>query len=384
MRLQPIFISVFCLLLLFLGGCKAPSTVFQTSDFQPIPSVFPEGNAALNNAAVPWATFFKDTNLVSLINTALSQNFEVKKLEQRILMADAQILYARGQLRPFTTFGVSEGVKRFGKYTIDGVGNFDTNFSNNISPDQRIPQFIPDLYLGTMSSWEIDVFRKLRSRRQAAIARYMASMEGRSLYITNLVADIAGSYYDLIASDLELDFIRETITLQKNQLDIIKLEKETGRGTELPVQQFEAQVLNSQGIERELVQRINLAENRINYLLGRYPQPIRRDKNTFLRVQPQEVFTGIPSDLLRNRPDIRQAELELTAAKADVAAARAAFLPSFNIGLGLGLQSFNLKYFLSPESLTLDLLGGLTAPLINRSMIKSEFNVSKAVQFEAL
>ncbi|TAG65436.1 MAG: TolC family protein, partial [Runella slithyformis] len=272
------------------------------------------------------AGFFKDDLLSALIDTALVHNLDLLKMQQRLAVFDAQILQAQGRLKPFVTGGASVGVRRFGKYTMDGVGNFDTNFSTNITPSQRVAEFLPDFFWGVQSSWEIDVYRKLRNQRQAAISRYLATLEGRNLLVTNIIADIANTYYDLVAADLELNFIRETIVLQRAQLDLIKLEKEAGRSTELAVQQFDAQLLNALSLEKELLQQINFDENRINFILGRFSQPVQRTKGSFLQTSILQVYKGSPADLLKNRPDIRQAELNIVAAKADVAAARAAFL----------------------------------------------------------
>jgi len=120
-------------------------------------------------------------------------------------------------------------------------------------------------------------------------------------------------------------------------------------------------------------------------LLGRYPQEIPRDKSNFLALMPQAVQSGIPSQLLANRPDIRQAELELAAAKLDVQVAHAAFYPSLDISASLGLQAFNPSYLVKlPESMLYSLAGDLAAPLINRNAIKAEFNSANARQLQAL
>jgi outer membrane protein TolC len=120
-------------------------------------------------------------------------------------------------------------------------------------------------------------------------------------------------------------------------------------------------------------------------LLGRYPQEIKREKTSFLNLVPATVNTGIPSQLLANRPDIKQAELELTAAKLDVKVARAEFYPSLGISSSIGIQAFKPSYLLTlPESLLYSLAGDLAGPLINRNAIKAEFNKANARQLQAL
>jgi outer membrane protein TolC len=129
---------------------------------------------------------------------------------------------------------------------------------------------------------------------------------------------------------------------------------------------------------------ITVTENHLNVLCGRYPQPIARDKTTFSSFQYQ-LSAGIPSQLLALRPDIKEVELELVAAKCDLNAAKAAFYPSFSITGTLGFQAFQSSLvFQTPESFAYTILGGISAPLLNRRAIKVQFNTAKAYQAESL
>jgi len=189
----------------------------------------------------------------------------------------------------------------------------------------------------------------------------------------------------LLALDNQLDIVRQTIQLQQNALEIVKVQKEASRVTELAVKKFEAEVLNSQSLEFDILQKIKERENEINFLLGRYPQPIARNKSSFLDLIPQQVHSGVPSQLLKNRPDIKQAELELSAAQLDVKIARAEFYPSFNISASLGFNAFKPSYLVTlPESLIFSLAGDLAGPLINKNAIKAEFYKANARQVQAL
>jgi len=217
------------------------------------------------------------------------------------------------------------------------------------------------------------------------VTRFLATVEGRNFVLTNLIAEIANSYYELLALDNQLVIVRQNIDLQKNALEIVKVQKEASRVTELAVKKFEAEVLKSQSMEYDILQNIKETENRINFLLGRYPQEIARDKGNILNIMPAMISTGIPSQLLANRPDIKQAELELTAAKLDVKVARAEFYPSLGISAGVGFQAFKPSYlFKLPESLLYSAAADLVAPLINKNAIKAEFNSANARQLQAL
>ncbi len=164
-----------------------------------------------------------------------------------------------------------------------------------------------------------------------------------------------------------------------------KIQKQAAAATELAVKKFQAELAGSKATEYTLLQEITEKENTLNALLGRYPQPIERDKTSFLSIVPKTVYTGIPSQLLANRPDIKQAELELQSAKLDVEAARKAFYPSVDISATLGLNAFNPTYLTRiPESLAYSIAGDLAGPLINKTAIQAEFKAADARQIQAL
>jgi outer membrane protein, multidrug efflux system len=367
----------------WLGACKAPEISTKTGPMRPLPKHFSKSDTNVS-AVINWRQFYTDTSLVALIDTAIQNNLDLAQLAQRLEMAQAQLVYANGRRKPFVVGGATMGVTRFGKYTMDGVGNFDTNFSNNIEPNQKIPEYLPDVFLGVQSNWEIDINRKLRNRSEAAAAQYLSTTEGRNFLKTNLVAQVAMTYYQLLALDSELEFIQENIGFQNGQLNIIKIEKEAGRSNELAVQQFEAQLLNARSLMQDIRQQIVETESQLNFLMGRYPQPIIRDQHKLSFEFLPKIQVNSPSDLLRNRADVRQAEQEILATKAYLLAARAQFLPSLNLGGTLGLQTFNPQLLLNPQSLAFNLLGGLMGPLVNKSAIEAEFRSSQASQIEAL
>jgi len=231
----------------------------------------------------------------------------------------------------------------------------------------------------------VDIWKKLRNSKKAAITRYLSTEEGKNFVITNLIAEVADSYYELLALDNQLEIVKQNIGLQKNALEIIKVQKEAARATELAVQKFQAEVLKTQSLEYDIKQQIKETENRINFLLGRYPQDIPRERANFLTIMPAMINSGIPSQLLANRSDIRQSELDLAAAKLDVKVARAEFYPSFGISAGVGFQAFNPTYlFRMPESLLYSIAGDIAGPLINRNAIKAEFLNANARQVQAM
>ncbi|QDA61756.1 efflux transporter outer membrane subunit [Hymenobacter jejuensis] len=330
-------------------------------------------------ADMPWSQFFTDPNLVSLIDTALNRNFDLLTTIQRIEVARANVLITKGALFPTVNGVASAGVERYGKYTLNGVGNYDTNLSPNIDGRQRIPNPTPDYFLGLRSSWELDIWGKLRNRRKAAYTRLLATEKGRQLITTALVAEIARLYFELLALDNEVNVIRKNVGLQQRAYEIVQVQKLGGRATELAVQQFGAQLLNTRSLEFARRQEIVRVENQLNLLLGRYPQPIVRGQPIREQQLPATVSAGLPATMLLRRPDVQQAELELAASRADISAARAAFLPSLTLSPYMGFNAFKTSLlFQGPESIAYGIVGGLTAPLVNRAALKAEYVRSTA------
>jgi len=362
------------------SGCKAPSIVQDTKKLPSAP-VYSSSQDTTNTATIQWRNFFTDNYLVSLIDTALKNNQDLLVTLQEIEVARNDIRVRQGQLSPTVSGSGGLGVEKVGRYTSQGAGDASTE----IKPGQAVPEVLGDYGLGVSANWEVDIWKKLRNSKKAAVTRYLATIEGKNFLVTNLIAEIANSYYELLALDNQLDIVRQTIQLQQNALEIVKVQKEASRVTELAVKKFEAEVLNSQSLEFDILQKIKERENEINFLLGRYPQPIARNKSSFLDLIPQQVHSGVPSQLLKNRPDIKQAELELSAAQLDVKIARAEFYPSFNISASLGFNAFKPSYLVTlPESLIFSLAGDLAGPLINKNAIKAEFYKANARQVQAL
>lgn len=379
-------VIIFLITTFFSLGCKVPEATLTKTTVENLPTQYNDSTHIVisDSSMMNWRQFFSDSILISLIDESLTSNFDVLKSYQMIEMAQARVMYRKGKLLPKVNLETSAGVKRFGEYTMDGVGNYDTKFSPNITQDQMIPEHLPDYFIGLQSTWEVDIWKKLKNGKKAAIANYLATIEGKNWLVTNIVAEIAMAYYELSALDYERDIINETSVLQKEALDIVILQKKVGKANELAVQQFKAQYLNSKGLEVEIQKRIALTENKLNFLLGRYPQPIARTKSLFDAELPKLLHVGVPSDLLSNRPDVLQAEQALIAAKADLSAVKASFYPSFNIHANLGLQSFNTNYFINPKSFTYNLLGGLIVPAINRSAIEARFKMADSRQIQAM
>lgn len=373
-------ISVLLICILY-ASCKTTAPTKQTSEVKSLPKSYSNFSDSVNTADIKWKDFFSDKNLIALVDTALKNNLDVLSTLQDLEIAKSDVRFRKGLLLPSVAAFAGAGVEKVGRYTSAGAGDASTD----MTPGQRVPDNLGDFNLGLNTTWEVDVWGKLRNAKKAAFSRYLGSVEGKNFVVTNLVAEIANTFYELLSQDSELKYIRQTIQLQKNALAIVRIQKDAALVTELAVKQFEAEVYNSQSLEYDIQQQITESENKLNFLLGRYPQPIIRDTAVFQDQLPALVKVGVPSQLLKNRPDIKQAELELYATKCDVKAARAEFYPSFGITGGLGFNAFKTSFlFTSPESIIYSIAGELLAPLINRSAIRAEFNRARAYQLKAM
>lgn len=335
----------------------------------------------LNSANIDWKSFFNDAHLDSLINIALANNQELNIALQQVAIAKNEIKARKGEYLPFVGLQAAGEVEKVGRYTSQGANDANTD----IKPGEEFPEPLPNYNIGLSASWEIDVWKKLRNSKKAAVMEYLSTVEGKNFMVTNLISEIADSYYELQALDNKLIIIEQNLELQNSGLKTIKLQKQAARATELGVQRLEAEVFKNKSELFSVKQEIVETENKINFLIGRTPQKIARDSNGFIEQKIDTIFTGIPSQLLLNRPDIRQAEYELAAAKLNTKVARANFHPAFTIRAGIGFEAFNTKYLTStPESLMYSVVGDMVAPLINRNAIKAEYNTANDRQLQVV
>lgn len=368
--------------LIFIGiatGCKTPE-IASGRELRPLPETFDDSRDTVSIGSQNWKTFYTDPKLIALIDTALVRNPDVLIAMQRIKAAQSDVLLAKGSMSPNVSAGAAAGLSKFGQYTMDGAGNAGTEIYNG----RNIPKELPDYFVGLQTSWEVDVFGKLRNQKRAALARAMSSQAVKHAVVTNLIAEISNQYYELIALDESVKIINRNIALQEKALQLSRVMKQAALGNELAVKQFEAQVANVKALRIDLQQQIVESENRINVLLGDFPKTIARDSIFLNGELPLVLQSGLPSAWLRNRPDVASAQMELLASKADVKAAEAGFYPTLNITGSLGYQGFRTDLLFRPESIAYNILGGLTAPLLNRSAIRANFNRANAAQVEAM
>jgi HAE1 family hydrophobic/amphiphilic exporter-1 len=351
-RRAPKVVTVLVLVILVAGvGCKTPAAVGLEQRVA-LPASFGEGTDTTSVARAPAKEFFPDRYLQGLIDTALRNNPDMHIALSRVEVAAANMRMNRAALYPTVDAVVAPSFYKYGDNTKNGMGM--------------------DHFAGLQSSWEADLWGKLRGRKKAAALRWLASREGTRFVVTSLVAEIAALYYQLLALDNEQRVLDRNIQLQENALEMVKVQKEAGRATELAVQQFQAQLYHTRGLRYTTAQQIIETENQVNFLTGRMSGTVARDSSLLALPLPERVSAGLPAQLLLNRPDIRAAELELQAAHADIAAARAAFFPSLVLTPYAGFNAFKAGMLFDGASLVWGVAGNLLMPIFNRQALKAD------------
>lgn len=369
------------LVLLGLVSCNTPKVSLKQANNQ-VPESYSYQNYLDSNsvADINWRTYFEDTRLISLIDTALLNNQELNIVLQELTVSQNEVLEKSGEYLPFVNAGVGLGAEKAARFTRDGA----VEHNLEIDKDREFPEPLGDFQFGAVATWEVDIWRKLRNAKDAAQLRYLAANEGRNFLVSNLVAEIAQSYYELMALDNLLEIINNNAAIQEDALRKVKIQKQNAKANQLAVNRFEAQLLKTKNLQYDIRQQIVETENRINFLVGRYPATIVRNTVSFMNLEIDSIQSGIPARLLQNRPDIRQAEYQLQATNLDVQVARADFYPSLDISAGVGFQAFNPSFLLKPESILFNLVGDLAAPLVNKKAIQARYNMASAMQVQAV
>lgn len=374
---QLIKYAVVAFILLPTWGCKLFKEPIKAEN-RSVPPAYHNSSDTSNTARVVWRNYFADANLIALIDTALKNNQELNIIKQEIEISRNEVKTKKGEYLPFGGITASGGVDRSAKYTWNG------QMEDQWKESESKPKYIGDFMIGAAFSWELDIWKKLRNGKNAAVARYLASVEGKNFMVTNLISEIANSYYELIALDNQLDIIRRNIEIQQSALSIVKQQKDAARVTQLAVNRFEAQLLNTKNLQYAVQQKIVETENRINFLTGRFPSPVVRNDSSFNSTVFDSIAEGVPSQLLENRPDIKQAEQELIASKLDIKVAKANFFPTLRISAAAGFQAFNPAVWFNPTSLLYNVFADIMAPLINRNAVVASYKTSRAKQIQAV
>lgn len=378
---QAIAVGLLGLSLLGLSGCGIPGLRCAAPGPAPLPTDFNGVTSAGNSANVGIDEFFEDPGLTQLIAEGLAGNQELRIRNEEIQIARNEILAARGAYLPFVSLNARSGFERTSKFTPLGAAEDQLTYPGG----GEFPDPLPNTRITADLFWELDIWGALRRARDAAMQRYVEAIERRNYFVTQLVAEIAENYYQLAALDQQMKYLDQTIANQLRSVEVAEAQKAAGLGaTELGVQRFSAEVRKNESRKLIVSQRIVEVENRINFLVGRYPQRVDRVEWDFIALDSERLQAGIPAQLLLNRRDIRAAERELIASGLDVQVARARFYPRLALTAGVGFEAFSPRYLFDPGAFVANAAGELVAPLINKAAIQADYMSANARQLQAL
>lgn len=322
---------------------------------------------SLSMAQVSWKELFTDAVLQNYIDEGLKNNMDIRIALQQIEVANAY--FKQGKAGYFPTLNANASVAR-------------QELSKNTQMGGQVSS-VDQFEISGGLSWEADIWGKIRSNKRASEAGYLQSVAAHQAVKSRLVANIASIYYQLMALDEQIRVTEATINTRLQSLETTKALKEAGQVTEVGVKQTEAQVFTAQGILVDLKNQVRLLENTFSILLGSEPRAIER--STF---EQQNISiplrTGVPSQLLSNRPDVMAAEFGLMNAFEMTNVARSSFYPSLTLTAAGGLQSMELDQLFDTGSLFANLVGGLAQPILNGRRIRTQYEAAQAQQEQAL
>lgn len=353
-----------------LQSCFVPKDYTRSKDIIPDENLFRTDGLpqdSLSMAQVSWREMFTDPVLDSYIEKGLQNNLDVRIAIQQILAAEAYLKQGKALYLPTLGLGASVNHQILSKNS-----QFGSFFDGSITQYEATGNL----------SWEADIWGKIRSNKRAFEASYLQSVAAHQAIKTRLIANIATSYYQLLALDEQKNITETTIETRKKGLETTQALKEAGNLTEVGVKQTEAQVYTAKAILIDINNEIRLLENSLSILLGEAPQNIQRGD-----LNQQEITTdlevGIPMQLLKNRPDLIAAEFNLVNAFELTNVARSNFYPSLSLTANGGFQSLDIDKLFSVNSLFATLIGSLTQPILNGRRIRTEYEVAQSQKEQA-
>jgi multidrug efflux system outer membrane protein len=313
-----------------------------------------------------WWKVFQDEQLQVLVRTALEQNYDLRVAATRILQARDQVVIVRSFQFPTADLAVA--------------APYDRATGGNKPPNYET--FLPQG--GLNIAWELDLWGRFRRATEAARADLLATEEFRRTVVLTLISDVAQAYFTLRELDLELEISKQTLATRDEFLQLTKAREQGGVATLMDVRQAEQLYFSAAATIADLERRIEQQENLISILLGHYPEAIPRGRSLTQQALAPAVPTGLTSDLLARRPDIRQAEQQLISANAHIGEAKALLFPSVVISgfAGAGGAVINGSAF-GPFG-AFSAFPTITLPIFNMGRLQAGVNLNEARTQEAL
>ncbi|WP_257668855.1 TolC family protein [Parapedobacter tibetensis] len=368
-RLLPVFLG----LTLVLASCKVSKD--SVAALTALPDSYRNATPTMDDAidslgitALSRADFFAEKGLLALIDTAIAKNNDLQLAIKNLEVA--QQLLKQAKMAYLPTVGLS---------VVASSTRPSNNSLNGLSLNQFLgSKHIEDYSAGASLSWEVDIWGKIRSQKAAALASYLQTEEAQKAVQTQLVANVAQAYYNLLMLKEQLSIAKRNLSLNDTTLTLIRHQYEVGEASLLAIEQAEAQQLAAAELVPVFEQEINLQENALNILLGNMPDSVETRVSLTDITIPQNMSAGIPSILLSRRPDVKSSELGILIADANMRQARASMYPSLTITAQGGVNTFTASnWFNIPASLFGAVAGGLTQPILQKRELKTKYETAR-------
>jgi len=312
-----------------------------------------------------WAAVYREPELQDLIRKALANNYDVRIAAQRILEQQAQVRITRSQ--------------QFPSITVGGTGIGATLPS---SLGTQIGSPLVDGSFNVSAAWTPDFWGLYRRQTEAARAQLLAQVWAQRAVRLTLVQQVATAYLQIRALDSQLDITRQTIKVRQGSVELTRTLESGGSVPLSDVRQAEQLLYAATSEVPQLEEQIQQQENAIALLLGENPGPIAHQDPNALAPPPQDLPTGIPSQLLERRPDVQQAEATLISANAQIGVARAQFFPSLSISASGGVGGDSISSIFDPAGKTIYGIGTLAQPLFEGGKLRGQLQLSQETQKE--
>ncbi|MCW3170671.1 efflux transporter outer membrane subunit [Chryseobacterium sp. 09-1422] len=329
----------------------------------------------LTIANLSWQEYFEDKTLQALIKKGVNNNYDLLIAIKRIETAQERLKAARILQLPTATVAVAAKSTSPSDNSLEGIS------LNNFVGQKHIEDYIAGINL----SWEADIWGKIKSQKDVLLKQYLQTYEAKKAIQTQIVSQIAHSYYNLLMLDTQLETAKKNLSLNDTIFTVTQLQYHAGMETNLAVKQAAAQKQFVGTLIPQLEEQIALEENVLNILTGTSLEKVSRNGILSEIQLPNILQHGVPADLLSNRPDIRDYELSVKIRNSEVGIAQANTYPSLNISASIGVNSFRASnWFQTPASLFASIMGGIAQPLLQKRTLKTNLAVAKINRDEAV
>jgi multidrug efflux system outer membrane protein len=316
-----------------------------------------------------WKSFFTEATLQKLIDSAIVRNYDLQIAVKNIEASQLLFKQVKWNNVPQVDFNITANTDRPADNSLTGL---------SLSSYGIAAKHIEDYNANLSLSWEADIWGKIHNTNKAALATYLQTIEAKKAIQTNIVASVSQGYYNLLMLDAQLDIAQKNVKLNDSTIRIIRLQYTAGQVTSLAVQQAEAQEQTAAELVPQFEQNIAIQENALRILAGQLPDKIARGADLNAMIIPDNIATGVPTEIVSRRPDVRSAELALEIANANVGINKAEMYPALRITAQGGVNSFRASnWFNIPASLFGIVGASVVQPLLDHKVLSTQYKVAE-------